>query len=538
MLREASYYAQMAKAWNQFVRTPAASDPEGLIREQIENRESRFLELMRRVVFADPANPYHKLFEWAGCTYPDLERAVLRNGLEPALEELRHAGVYLNHDEFKGRKPVERAGRQITVDPSDFVNPLVRGALVHRTSGSSGASTATMRSLEYQIYHEAQQALGVREFATGRHAFIGLVPVLPGSVGIRWMTYLPRWGCRLDRWFALGGKVRDSFHYRALTNLLVLESRAAGTRTPFPTCLPENDFRPVAKWMARRQSEGVTSILRAGVSRAVRVAAAALDHGLDISGAVFLVGGEALTDAKRAVIEKTGAKPFPRYGMVELGSVGWSCRQMTAGNCVHVFRDSLALINHREKAPVSDVEVDALLFTTLLPFAPLVLVNVGMHDAGLLGPARCDCAWSKLGMTQQVSDIIAYGKLTGQGTSLLGGDVLGLLEKTLPARFGGTPVDYQLVEREGGSQTEIELRVHPRVNVRSVDEVRTFFLSEIKKQWGGALALRWWTQTHGLHVVIAEPYVSGGHKVLPLHLLGNRSAPENQTAAGGSNRTS
>jgi hypothetical protein len=210
--------------------------------------------------------------------------------------------------------------------------------------------------------------------------------------------------------------------------------------------------------------------------------------------------------------------------MVELGSVGWSCRQMNKGNCVHVFRDSLALINHREQAPSSDAEVDAILFTTLLPCAPLVLVNVNMHDAGTLGPARCRCSWTELGMTQQVENIIAYGKLTGQGTCFVGSDVLTLLEKILPERFGGTPVDYQLVEREGAAQTEIELRVHPRVGIGSTDEVKAFFLAEIKKLWGGALALRWWTQTHGVHVVVAEPYVSGGQKVLPLQLLGTRTA--------------
>ncbi len=524
MLREARYYTGMAKAWYGYVRAPLEPDPRSLIRKHLENRESNFLGLVRQVVFGRPSNPYHKLFQWAGCTYPDLEHAVRSDGLEATLEKLRQAGVCLSHDEFKGRKPVKRAGQQIAVSPSDFVNPLVPGVMEHLTSGSSGGSTATLRSLQYQVYHEAQQILGVQEFATPEDVFIGLVPVLPGTVGVRWMTYLPRRGYQVDRWFALGGKVLDSFHYRALTNWLVLEARVAGVKTPFPTYLPEDDFLPVAKWMARRKSEGLTCVLRAGVSRAVRVAAAALQHDLDISGSVFLVGGEALTDAKRAVIEKAGAEPFPRYGMVELGSVGWSCRRMTKGNCVHVFRDSLALINHREPAPFSDVEVDSILFTTLLPFAPLVLVNVGMHDAGLLGPARCDCSWTALGMTQQVENIIAYGKLTGQGTSLVGSDLLTLLERTLPERFGGTPVDYQLVEREGAAQTEIELRVHPRVGIRSVDEVKSFFLSEIKKFWGGALTVRWWTQSHGVHVVVAEPYVSGGQKVLPLHLLGTHTS--------------
>ncbi|MCP5112876.1 MAG: hypothetical protein GY953_18780 [bacterium] len=123
-------------------------------------------------------------------------------------------------------------------------------------------------------------------------------------------------------------------------------------------------------------------------------------------------------------------------------------------------------------------------------------------------------------MTQQVGQIYSYGKLTGHGTSLVGSDVLMVLEKALPERFGGTPVDYQLVEREGNNQTEIELRVHPRVGVRSIEEVKSFFLAEIKKLWGGALTLRWWVQADAIHVVVAEPYLSGARKILPLHLLG------------------
>jgi hypothetical protein len=479
---------------------------------------------MRDVVFARPSNPYHKLFQWAGCTYPDLEKAVQADGLEATLEKLWKAGVYLSHDEFKGKQAIRRGGREITSKPDDFSNPLVRGTLECPTSGSRSSRTFTRRSLECQIYHEAQLALGLEESTTAGQAFVGLMPMLPSTAGLRWMTYLIRRGYRVDRWFSMRGRVRDAFHYQALTYFLLLETRALGVRIPLPVSLPENDFLPVAQWIARRQSEGVRCILRTSVSPAVRVAAAALEGNLDISGAQFLLGGEALTDAKRAVFDRAGVEAFPRYGINELGPIGWACRHMNTGNCVHVFRDSLALVSRRRTAPLSDVEVDSLLFTTLLPYSPLVLVNAEMDDSGVLGPARCDCSLTALGLTQQVSNIYSYGKLTGQGMTLVGSDVLRLLEEVLPNKFGGTPVDYQLVEQEGAAQTEVELRVHPRIHLRSTDEVKAFFLAEIRKLYGGALTFRSWTHTDGLHVVAAEPYVSGGRKVLPLHLLGPRTS--------------
>ena len=99
-------------------------------------------------------------------------------------------------------------------------------------------------------------------------------------------------------------------------------------------------------------------------SPAVRVADAALVKGLDIRGTLFFLTGEALTDAKRDVIEATGAKVYPGYAITEIGGVGQACREMTAGNCVHIYRDSVAVISYRRKVPLSDAEVNSLLFTT------------------------------------------------------------------------------------------------------------------------------------------------------------------------------
>jgi ATP-binding cassette subfamily B protein/subfamily B ATP-binding cassette protein MsbA len=55
--------------------------------------------------------------------------------------------------------------------------------------------------------------------------------------------------------------------------------------------------------------------------------------------------------------------------------------------------------------------------------------------------------------------------------------LLLLLERVMPERFGGVPSDYQLVEGEGSGQTEIELRVNPRLGLPSEDEVKQFSIS-------------------------------------------------------------
>lgn len=76
MLREASYYVKMALGWCKFVRTPPAGDARSVVRQGVVDREKNFLDLLRRGVFESSASPYCKLFDWAGCTYADVEQDV------------------------------------------------------------------------------------------------------------------------------------------------------------------------------------------------------------------------------------------------------------------------------------------------------------------------------------------------------------------------------------------------------------------------------------------------------------------------------
>src|SRR5690606_26423837 len=144
----------------------------------------------------------------------------------------------------------------------------------------------------------------------------------------------------------------------------------------------------------------------------------------DIAGALFIAGAEPLTPAKRATVRAAGCDIFPRYGISELGWVGCACRGMTSGTAVHVMMDSVAVISHRRPAAFSDVEVESLLITTVLPSSAYVLINVEMDDSGVLGEVDCGCPLQAMGFTQQLSDIYSFGKLTGQGVTLLGSNIL------------------------------------------------------------------------------------------------------------------
>lgn len=519
MIHEASYYARMAAGLYRYLRTPPIRDVAEEVQQRLLGREEAFLATARDVIFADRDNPYHRLLRAAGCTYSDLEAAVREQGLESALDALYRQGVYLSHDEFKGKVPVQRTGLEFSVTPDCFANPLAKGAIETSTSGSRSSGTKTYRSVEFIVYREAQETLLKSLLGLHTRPSVGLFHSLPATSGLRRSLMEARQGDPMEKWFTVAGHTPDARLYRAMTGLLTTEARLMAVRSCWPTYLPPNDFRPVAEWLARRRAEGAPCLVIGGVSRSVRVADAAIEGGLDIEGTAFIAGGEALTPAKRASIERTGSEVFSLYVIVEFGLVGFACRRLREENGVHVTRDSVAVIGRRRRAPLSGTEVNSLLLTTLLPFAPLVLINTEMDDAGILDDGRCDCPLAAFGYHQRILRLYSYGKLTGSGTTLEGGDLLRILEEVLPARFGGTPVDYQLVEREGPRQTDIELRVNPRLAGLAEATLREFFLAQVRSLWGGSLTRREWTHTGAFRVVLAEPLTTKSGKVLPLHLL-------------------
>jgi hypothetical protein len=522
MIGEVVYYSRMMLGIREILRQPSAADPLGALRFQMAYREEHFLDMARRVVFSNPQHPYHEMFRIAGCAWEDLAAEVDQHGLEASLERLAAAGVYLTHDEFKGKEPVIRDGREIPCGPQTFLNPLVRGRMITSSSGSRSAGTMTPKSTRLQVYRDAYHRLQSREFDLAGRTLVQMRPILPSSLGIGNNLRRVRFGEKPAKWFAQSGHWRDAGHYRAVTHFIVRSAQLMGAPVPLPDYLPEDDFSPVAQWIAQRKQEGLPCVMRSYVSPAVRVASAAQDAALDIAGTIFLVDGEALTDAKRSVIQAAGCEAYPKYGITEVGSIGSACRCMRTGNSVHVHRDAVAVIGRRRRAPLSDVEVNSLMFTNLLPFAARFLINAEMDDAGILEPATCDCEYSRAGMHLQIRDIYSYGKLTGQGITLMGSDIVRILESVLPQRFGGGPADYQLVEYDGARQAQLELRISPRAGAGPPAAVRDFLLREIRACYGGALAARVWTHSGGLEAVIAEPFATRSGKVLSLHLLGSK----------------
>jgi hypothetical protein len=97
-------------------------------------------------------------------------------------------------------------------------------------------------------------------------------------------------------------------------------------------------------------------------------------------------------------------------------------------------------------------------------------------------------------------------------------DVIRVLEEVLPARFGGGPTDYQLVEEERpDGLPSVRILVHPAVGALDVAAVATAFL--------GALAddsptervmVEEWRRAGLPRVERRAPLVTSGGKILHL----------------------
>ena len=71
---------------------------------------------------------------------------------------------------------------------------------------------------------------------------------------------------------------------------------------------------------------------------------------------------------------------------------------MRTGNSVHVYSEAVAVISYRRPAPLSGAEVSSLLFTTLLPSASRILINVEMDDAGIIDEGGRAAATARSGV--------------------------------------------------------------------------------------------------------------------------------------------
>lgn len=501
--------------------------------ERLARRSENFLDFARRAIYDFPASPYLPLLRAAGCEWGDLQHLVADRGIEDALHELRRAGVRVSFEQVKGREPLVVAGRELPGGAALFANPLARKHLETLSSGSTGARTRNPIDLDDKaaratVSPAIRAAQGILDLPRAR-----IVGRLPESSGFGGALSGGRGRRVADRWFTpvLSPPRKTELRFRVAHHFVVAMARLNGVRVPKPEPLPIGEVIRVARWAADTIASEGACVVHATPSMCLRIALAARREGIDLDGLTFTAGGEPLTKAKAAAIRACGARVFANYNMSEIGSIGAFCVRPIADNEQHVMTDRLALI----QAPrlVGSIEVDALLVTSLLATARRVLLNAETDDYGVLEQRRCGCPLDELGLHTHVRDVRSFKKLTAEGITLIGSEMEHVLEQVLPERFGGSALDYQLVEEEDDQGfTRIAVRVSPAVGPLDEQAVLATMLAALAKASISAdLAMRLWNHTGAIRIVRAQPLVGARGKLLPLHLGRHASRSDAERAS-------
>ncbi len=515
---DAAMIARVVTALPAYLRRPfTLAEAEGTVRERLAARAPKFLAFAREAIFANPSSPYRSLLRAAGCEAGDLERLVRQEGVEGALRALSRAGVFVTVDEFKGRQPIVRGSTSFPVAADDFRNPLSVAALWTSTGGSRGPPARVQLDLACVRDRAINMnvALGARGGAAWRTAVWGLRGIVPllwysarGEAAARWFTQVD----------AFVGRERARFRWSVRT--LLWESRLLGVPLPAPEYAPVADPSRILRWLAATLAHGEVPHLWGAPSAVVRLVEAATAAGADIAGAQFTITGEPITAPRLALIRRAGATAMPDYGSVESGgTVAYGCLAPVAPDDMHVFSDLNAVI----AADVASLPVNTLLVSSLLDTSPFVLLNVSMGDRGVLGDRSCGCPMQKLGWGSHLQDVRSFEKLSVGGVTFADTAVVTVLEDLLPARFGGGPTDYQLIEDAGpAGEPTLRLLVHPRVGTVDPAAVREAFLAatgamgEVQRDMADH-----WHQSGILEVSREPPYETGTGKIL--HLVGTET---------------
>jgi hypothetical protein len=447
---------------------------------------------------------------------------VRAKGLEATLRALREAGVYVSYEEFKGRAPIVRDGRVIPVQAKDFDNPHLSHYYQAESGGTTGAGTRVGLDLDHLADTAPNRLLGYEA-----HGVLGIPTlvwfgVLPDPSGIAIILYATRFGQTPEKWFSptMNHVLSSTLKYRLATRYIVAMGRLWGAPIPWPEQLSLDQAAIVAGWAAETLQARGACLIRTSVSMALRVALAAREEGLDLTGATFLGGAEPPTPAKVRGITRSGARWVSSYGIAETGWIGMGCSRPVDGNDIHLYKDSVALIQCPRQVLGTDITVDAFYFTSLLPSAPKLLLNVESDDYGVIERRSCGCPLESDGFTEHLRHIRSFQKLTGEGVTLLGSEMVRILEEVLPARFGGTPLDYQLLEEEDADGfTRLSLIVSPKIAIADESDVIDEVREALGRSSGGAdLARSIWSQARTFRVKRMEPIWTARAKLMPLHL--------------------
>jgi hypothetical protein len=296
--------------------------------------------------------------------------------------------------------------------------------------------------------------------------------------------------------------------------------RCFGAGIANPEYLDRDEVQPILEWILDTKRKGKHCCITTVVSNAVRIARRATEMGIPLKNTTFSVSGEPLTQSKKHLIEKSGARVALHYGPGGGNGCALGCGNPFSLDEMHVPQHLFTLVEHPKPLVDHSPRIHPLMLTTLHPTAGRLMFNVENGDYAHLMTRECGCPLQKVGFLQHLHTVRSFEKMTSEGMNYSASDLYGLLEDAIPSEFGGGPGDYQLVEEEDkNGQTRVTLMVHPEVG----DVNETKLLSRLRQGLAqGSKNHRFmaqiWQDAGTFRIRRGIPHASKRGKILPLHI--------------------
>ena len=98
--------------------------------------------------------------------------------------------------------------------------------------------------------------------------------------------------------------------------------------------------------------------------------------------------------------------------------------------------------------------------------------------------------------------------------------MIRILEEVLPTRFGGSPLDYQLVEEEDDlGLTRLSIVVDPKIEIARERDVIESVLNAVEESVEDEMTRALWSQAEKLRVKRMNPILTDRGKMIPLRRL-------------------
>lgn len=497
--------------------------------ERLKNRTESFLNSVNGTIFQHSESPYLKLFKRAGYDFDAVKSLVLDRGIEGCLTILKKKGVYIDINEFKGHKKTVRGSDTYQFSESDFNNPLLNTGYRTESGGSRSSGSKMTVPAEYIQQNNVYGVLAANENKILDKPAIIYLPILPAGEGLFFNIRFTAMGNPPVKWFSPIDRryIKPSLSNRFKTSSTILAARLRGMKMRGPEFVDMRDTVRIIKWIHSNLDRASGFAVVTYASSALRMIIEAKKENLSLGESVFWLMGEPLTEKIYSEILSHGCRAYSLYGCNELMLIGQGCANPSFPDDMHFCKDKLAVIQDKKFVDRLDTKVNSFYFSTILETSPKIFLNTETGDYGIVEKRNCGCGFEDIGFDLHIHSVRSFEKLTAEGATFFGNDVIELIQDTLPAEFGGCATDFQLVEEwEEDGFRKLCLYVSP--DVGSIDEQnisKTVLKALMDDSDIHTYSAVYWDRGETLKLKRKNPIPTARGKILPLHTK-STSIPE------------